>query len=151
VHGFVRQRAGAADDADLAGLVNVARHDADLALARRDHAGAVRPDQHTVRIVRAQRRLDLDHVDHRNAFGDADDHFHASVGGFQNRVGSERRRHVDHRRFGAGFLHRVVTGVEHRQVQMLAAAAAGGDAADHLGAVGDALFGVEVPCLPVNP
>ena len=35
----------AADDADRAGLVDVAGHDADLALAGRDDAGAVRPDQ----------------------------------------------------------------------------------------------------------
>ena len=33
-HGFVGKRAAAADDADVAGLVNLAGHDADLALAR---------------------------------------------------------------------------------------------------------------------
>src|SRR5476651_2386127 len=44
-HGFIGERARARDDADLAALVDVARHDADLALARRDHARAVRPDQ----------------------------------------------------------------------------------------------------------
>ena len=43
--GFVGERAAAADDADGAGLVNVAGHDADLALPRRDDAGTVGPDQ----------------------------------------------------------------------------------------------------------
>ncbi len=33
-HRFIGERAGARDDADLAGLVNVARHDADLAFDR---------------------------------------------------------------------------------------------------------------------
>src|SRR5690606_19494044 len=41
-HGFVSQRAGARDDADAAFLEDLARHDADLALIRREDAGAVR-------------------------------------------------------------------------------------------------------------
>ena len=56
-HGFIRQRAGARDDADRARLVDVARHDADLALARRDDAGAVRADEHASSMPR-QRALD---------------------------------------------------------------------------------------------
>ena len=42
---FVGQRAGARDHADMPVLVNVPRHDADLAFARRNDAGAVRADQ----------------------------------------------------------------------------------------------------------
>src|ERR1700716_3536791 len=42
---FIGERARARDDADLAALVDVTRHDADLAFARRDDARAVRPDQ----------------------------------------------------------------------------------------------------------
>src|SRR5690606_24864717 len=42
---LVGQRARAGDDADLAALVDVPGHDADLALIRRDDAGAVGPDQ----------------------------------------------------------------------------------------------------------
>ena len=44
-HGFVGQRARARHDADAALLVDEARHDADLAFARRDDARAVRPDE----------------------------------------------------------------------------------------------------------
>src|SRR3546814_1354146 len=62
IDGFIGQRAGPRHDPDLARLVNVSRHDADLAFARRDHARTVRTDQHGVRILRAQRGLDLDHV-----------------------------------------------------------------------------------------
>ena len=42
---FVGQRAALRDDADAAFLADVAGDDAGLALARRDDAGAVRPDQ----------------------------------------------------------------------------------------------------------
>src|SRR5690606_10784243 len=44
---------------------------------------------------------------------------------------------------GAGLLGRLGHGVEHRQADMGLAAFAGRHAADHLGAVGDGLFGVE--------
>ena len=69
---------------------------------------------------------------HRDALGDADDQLDAGVGGLENRVGGERRRHVDHADVGAGLGHRVVHRVEHRQVQMRLAAAARRDAADEL-------------------
>jgi hypothetical protein len=40
--------------------------------------------------VGLQRGLDLDHVDHRDAFGDADDQLDAGIGRFEDRVGRER-------------------------------------------------------------
>src|SRR5581483_8896804 len=40
-HRFIGERAGARNDADLAAAVNMAGHDADLALPRGDDAGAV--------------------------------------------------------------------------------------------------------------
>src|SRR5438067_1134276 len=43
----------------------------------------------------------------------------------------------------AGLGARLVNGVEHRQVEVLGAALPGRDAADHPGAVGDRLLGVE--------
>src|SRR4029077_2478970 len=42
VHGFVSQRAAAADDADVTLLVNRTRHDSHLAEARRNNSGAIR-------------------------------------------------------------------------------------------------------------
>ena len=140
-HGFVGQRAGARNDADLAGLMNCAGHDADLAGAGRDDAGTVRPDQ--ARIRARQRRAHLEHVQHRNAFGDADDQLDAGIGRFQNRIGRERRRHVDHRRIRAGLAHRRRDGIEHRQTQMHLSTLARRHAADQLGTVGNCLLGME--------
>src|SRR3546814_2949784 len=69
---LVRQRARARDDADLAHGVDVAGHDADLALAGGDDARAVRADQDHV-LIALQRVLDPQHVQHRDALGDRDD------------------------------------------------------------------------------
>ena len=41
----------------------------------------------------------------------------AGVGGFEDGVGRERRRHEDHRRVGAGLLDGFGDGVEHRQAR----------------------------------
>ena len=43
-HGFVGERSGAGHDTDLTGQVDIARHDADLALAGRDHPRTVGTD-----------------------------------------------------------------------------------------------------------
>src|SRR6185312_15986800 len=55
----------------------------------------------------------------------------------------ERRRHEDHGRIGAGFIDRVAHGVEHREADVLAAALAGRNAADQLGAVIQRLLRME--------
>ena len=71
MHGLVGQRAAARHHADAARLVDVPRHDADLALARRDDARAVGTDQ--ARRAALEEALDAHHIEHRNALGDADD------------------------------------------------------------------------------
>ena len=122
-------------------LVNEARHDADLAFARRDDARAVRSDE--ARAGTGQRGLHAHHVVDRNALGDAHHQLDAGVGRFENGVGRVRGGHVDHAGGGAGLRDGIGHGVEHRQVEMLLAAAARRDAADHLRAVLDALLGVK--------
>ena len=82
-HRFIGQRARAADDADTALLEDVARHDPDLALVGRQHAGAIGADQPRLRAV--QRALDLDHVEDRNALGDGDDQRHFGVDRLEDR------------------------------------------------------------------
>ena len=67
-----------------------------------------------------QRALHAHHVEHRDALGDADDERDAGVDRFQDGVGGERRRHVDAGGGGAGLLHGLGDGVEHRQVEMRA-------------------------------
>ena len=89
-HGFVRERARARHDADAALLVDEARHDADLAFARRDDARAVGPDE--ARAGAGERGLHVHHVVDRDAFGDADHELDAGVRRFEDRVGRERPR-----------------------------------------------------------
>jgi len=62
---LIGQRSRSADDADLSSLVDVARHDADLALVRLDDPGAVGPDDSGLALG-AKRVLDPDHVVLRN-------------------------------------------------------------------------------------
>src|SRR5579884_2383673 len=140
-HRLVGQRARARDDADPAAAMDMARHDADLALVRGDDAGAVRPDQ--PRAAAAQAALDRDHVEDRDALGDADDERHPGVGRFEDRVGGKGRRHVDDAGVAPCHGARLGDRVEDRQVEMARAAFARGHAADHLGAVGDRLLGME--------
>src|SRR3954453_13746459 len=144
---FVRQRSGARDDADRTGTMDVSRHDADLRLARRDDAGAVRSDETRRRLARrgvARVRLlqvvvRLDHVVDRNAFRDADDQLHPGVRGFHHRVGRERRRHEDERAIRARFFARLAHAVEDRKAFVRRAALARRHAADDLRAVVAAL------------
>src|SRR6185312_8765301 len=126
-----------------AAAMDVARHDADLAFTGRDHAGAIGADQ--PRLGARERTLHFDHVQHRNAFGDANDQRDLRIDGFQDGVGGERRRHIDGGRIRADFLFRLAHRVEHGQAQMGLAAFARRGAAHHLGAIGDGLFGMEGP------
>src|SRR6185369_3704791 len=60
---LVRERARLREHADVPLLVDVPRHDADLALARRDDARAVRADEPHARAI--ERAARLYHVEHR--------------------------------------------------------------------------------------
>jgi hypothetical protein len=71
------------------------------------------------------------------------DQLHLGVDRLEDRVGGKGRRHVDHGGIGAGHGLGLMDRVEDRQVEMVMPAFAGRHAADHLGAVGDGLFGVE--------
>ena len=98
---LVGERAAAADDADRPWLVDVAGHDADLALAGRDDAGAVRADEPctgfslSTRMTRAMSSTGMPSV---MATMTAD----ARVGRFEDGVGRGGRRHEDHGGVGAG-------------------------------------------------
>ena len=75
--------------ADAARAVNVARHDADLALRRRgDDAGAVRPEQ--AGALALEVALGLHHVVHRDALGDGDAQRHLRLRRLHDRVRRER-------------------------------------------------------------
>src|SRR5580700_349174 len=140
-HRLVGQGARARDDADAASAMNVAGHDANLAFVGSDDPRAVRPDQRTLRAV--ERAFHPHHVEDRDTLGDAHHQLDARIYRFENRIGGEGRRHIDHGRGGACFGTRLVHRVEHRQVEMLGAALSRGHAADHFCAVGDRLLGME--------
>ncbi|EAU64946.1 conserved hypothetical protein [Stigmatella aurantiaca DW4/3-1] len=144
VHGLVRQRARARHHADAARLVDVARHDADLALGLGgDDAGAVRPDEAHARLA-LQVALGPDHVVDGDALGDGDDEGDARVRRLHDGVGREGRRHEEDRGVGAGLLHRVRHRVEDGHLALeVGATLTGGDAADELRAVLQHLLRVE--------
>ncbi len=97
---FVREGTRTRQHADPTGFCNVPGHDADLALARRDDAGAVRPIK---RVLRPCRSVSPRSCRRPNALGDANDQGDVRVGGFQDGVGRKRRWYVNDRRVGARF------------------------------------------------
>ena len=123
--------------------MDVAGHDADLALLGCDDARAVRADEANAGLG-LERFLDAHHVHDRDALGDAHDEFHARVGGFEDAVGGPGRRHEDHGGVAAGLLPRLGHRVEDgdRPVEGLAAPARG-DAGDDVGAIVAAAARVE--------
>ena len=147
MHRFIGQRTGARDDADLALLVNDAGHNADLAFARGDDAGAVGADQlcsvGTQRSFHIERSFNVKHIQYRNAFCNTDNDFNAGIRSFQDRIGCERCRHINHRGLRTGLPNCVTHGVEYRQTQVRLPALSRRHAADHAGAIGNRLFGMK--------
>ena len=140
-HRLVGERAAAADDADVARLVDVAGGDADaaaavgiLACAGGDDAGAVRADEPGCRSV--DRGLDFNHVAHGDALGDGDDQLEPGIDCLEDGVGGEGRRNKNRGGGGAGFFDSLGDAVENRDgVLEFLAGFSGGDAGDNLGAV----------------
>src|SRR5207237_1858995 len=81
-HSFVSERAGARDHADVAGLMNVPWHDADLACTGSNYPGAIRPYQ--PRSLSAHQGLYPHHVHHWNSLRDTNDQFYSCIHGFKN-------------------------------------------------------------------
>jgi hypothetical protein len=90
VHGLVSERARARHDADATALVDEAGHDADLALAWRNDAGAVGTDEAGLGL-RLEHVCYADHVVLGDAFGDADDEGDLGNDGFFDTSGGEGR------------------------------------------------------------
>src|SRR6516164_2523275 len=130
-------------------LVNSPWHDADLASARGDNTGTIRPDQARLRL--AQDLRDTHHVEHRNTFGNADHQRHLGIDGFQNGIGRIGRRHEDDRSVGAGRFHTIRYGVEHRPFQMFGATLARRNSAHNRCAVFDHLLRMRGAFAPRQP
>jgi hypothetical protein len=115
-----------------------------LALPGRNEAGTVGADQARRGPFRQERHR-AQHVERRNAFGDAHDERETRVGGFHHCVGGKRRRDEHHGGIGAGLRDGVVDGVEDRPALVGRSAFPGRDAADDGGAVRRRLLGVKRP------
>src|SRR5215207_9908758 len=120
--------------ADLVGQRAGARDDADVRLAGREDARAVRADEPDA-VVALQVVVNAQLVVRGDPLGDRDDQRDAGFLGLEDRVGGEARRDEDHRRVRPGFLDRGVERVEDRDALYVQAALAGRHAGDDVGAV----------------
>ncbi len=143
---FVRQRAAAAYDADMARLMNLAGHNAHLALARRNDTRAIGANQ--ARAASAQHGRDANHVDGGNALGDAHGQWQTRIDGFENRIGRVRRRNENKRRVSAGFAHGVCHRIEYGNTFVLAATLARRHSRDDARTVSNHLLRVETSLAP---
>src|SRR5260370_16110402 len=82
--GLVTQGAGTRDDANVAGEVDVARHDTEHGLAGADNPRAVRADDGRAPLFRIapQIALDAHHILRRNAVADNAYQLESCIGGF---------------------------------------------------------------------
>ena len=138
---LVGQSPGPRHDANVAFLVNVSWHDPDLALARRNNARTVRPDQPRPAVLQEVPRAH--HIERRNALGDAHDEFDFGVRRLHDRVRRVWWRHKNdcgvRARLVRCFLHRI----EDRPALVGGAALAWSNATHNLRAISSASFRVK--------
>ncbi len=117
--------------------MNIARHDADLALLRGDDAwtvGANDADVFRFRVFDGAY-----HINGGDAFGDTNNQLNPPIHSLQNRRQSEGRRNINHRRGSASFGDGVFDRVKNRNGSNHLPAFFGSDAANQLSAVLQAL------------
>ena len=170
IDGFVGEGTRTRDDADAATLVDEARHDANLALARCDDARAVGTD-HPSFALSLEYVCDADHVVLGDAFCDADDERYLGLNGFLDAFCGEWWRDEDGGCIGSCLLHGIADAREYGLAQMLLSGLLRICAADDVRSVLEGLLCVKavprsacgsyppeiiivltyVPCLPVKP
>lgn len=148
VNGLVGQRPTARDNANPAGAVDVRRHDAHLALTRRDDARTVGANQPCAALFDEVERPH--HVHRRDAFGNADDEGNASFGGFHDGIRAKGRRHINDTDVGSGGGNGLGHGVKHRGVFVNRAALVGRHPGNDVRAVILHLAGVKGAFTPGN-
>ena len=88
-------------------------------------------------------RLHLDHVESRDALGDAYHEVDLCLNSLRDGLGSERWWHVDHTSLSASFLDTLGNRAEDGKTKMLGASLLGVNTADNLGSISERLLGVE--------
>jgi hypothetical protein len=119
----------------------VSRNDSSLRLTGGDDSRTVRTDQPCIRNI--EPGFDRQHIQRRNAFGNADDQLDAGIECFKDAVFGDWRRYVNHGRRRTGGIDRISNGIKHRQIQMFCAAFARCYTANQFGAIGNGLFTVQ--------
>jgi len=105
VDGFVSQSTRSGDNTDLSSLMDVAGHDTDLALLRRDDTGAVGADESGL-VLLDESRLDTDHILGGDTFSNANGKRNFGFDGVKDSVRGEFWGNVDHGSVGASSLRK---------------------------------------------
>ena len=134
---------------DVSFFMYVAGHDADFGFAGRNDSGTIRANQPRLAFD-LQKLIGAHHIQHRNAFRDADNERHLGVDGFQQRVSGELWRNKNNSSVGAGLLFGFRHCIKDRPAFMRGAALARRNAANNVGAVSRAGLGVERAFTPGN-
>ncbi len=123
--------------------MDFARHDAQLAFARRDNAWTVRADEHGSGRTCLHQPLDLDHILNGNSLGNTDTEIKVGVHRFHHSVSSISGWNIDDGGIRPGFADRFLDGVKHRGSVNLSTASSGDNPGDDVGAVFFHFLGVE--------
>mmetsp|Transcript_1729 Transcript_1729/g.3639 ORF Transcript_1729/g.3639 Transcript_1729/m.3639 type:complete len:283 (-) Transcript_1729:219-1067(-) len=118
VYSLVGESARARDNSDTAGLVDVSRHNTDLAFTRLDDTGAVRSDEPGL-AASLDGLLHLDHVVLGNTLSDGDNEGYLGLNSLKDGGGGERRGHVDDGGVTVSSLPGITYGVEDGESKML--------------------------------
>mmetsp|Transcript_4825 Transcript_4825/g.12161 ORF Transcript_4825/g.12161 Transcript_4825/m.12161 type:complete len:305 (+) Transcript_4825:47-961(+) len=127
---------------DFSLLVNISRHDTNLALICLNDTRAVRTDQSTLGLL-TQSVLDLNHVLLGNTLSNAYNKGDLGLNGVQDRVRGKRRRNVYDCCVRLDTIHGLLHSVENRKSKVSTSTLLGSHSANHLGSVGNSLLGVE--------
>ncbi|MNJ55813.1 hypothetical protein D3C77_513310 [compost metagenome] len=118
VYRLVSKRSASGYYADMTRHMDVARHNTDFALSRRNDARAVRSDQY--RLLSFHITGNLDHIEHRNTFRNADHKLHFGFYRFENRICGKCWRDINNACRCPGGLFRFLYGIEYRQADRFA-------------------------------
>ena len=125
------------------------RHDSNLAVARRNDSRTIGADQPRAPVL--QELPGADHIERRDALGDADNQLQLGVGCLHDRVGGVRWRHKDHGGVGRGLFHSFLDRIEDRPALVRRASLARGYAPDNLRPIFRARPGMECAFPPGQP